>query len=112
MLEGSRYLDLLVELQRVAFLDVIEAGDLQAALHARADFPGVVLEPLEAVEGSLGADAITPPAGADRAVVRQIVSRLDRNEYKRRQAPIVLRVSEKAFGSGRRLPIVHRYHSS
>ena len=66
----------------------------------------------QAVEGSLGADAITLPAGADRAVVRQIVSRLDRNEYKRRQAPIVLRVSEKAFGSGRRLPIVHRYHSS
>jgi hypothetical protein len=41
--------------------------------------------------------------------VRQIVRRLDRNEYKRRQSPLVLRVSTKAFGSGRRLPIVHRY---
>ncbi|NNL66382.1 MAG: NAD+ synthase [Myxococcales bacterium] len=63
----------------------------------------------QAVEGALGADAITPPPGADRETVRRIVARLDRNEYKRRQSPLVLRVSEKAFGSGRRLPIVHRY---
>jgi len=67
---------------------------------------------VQAVEGALGADAIAPPPGADREVVRRIVSRLDRNEYKRRQAPLVLRVSEKAFGSGRRLPIVHRYGGS
>jgi hypothetical protein len=35
---------------------------------------------------------------------------VDRNEYKRRQSPLVLRTSRKAFGPGRRLPIVHRYH--
>jgi NAD+ synthase (glutamine-hydrolysing) len=63
----------------------------------------------QAVEGQRGADAIEPPPGADVDTVRRIVSRLDRNEYKRRQAPLVLRVTEKAFGSGRRLPIVHRY---
>ncbi len=64
-----------------------------------------------AIEGRLGASAITPPPGADRAVVQQVVSRLDRNEYKRRQTPLVLRTSTKAFGTGRRLPIVHRYRS-
>jgi NAD+ synthase (glutamine-hydrolysing) len=37
------------------------------------------------------------------------VLRLDRNEYKRRQSPLVLRTSRKAFGSGRRLPIVQRH---
>jgi NAD+ synthase (glutamine-hydrolysing) len=63
----------------------------------------------QAIEGGLGADRIVPPPGADRELVRQIVRRLDRNEYKRRQAPLVLRTSPKAFGSGRRLPIVHRY---
>jgi NAD+ synthase (glutamine-hydrolysing) len=67
---------------------------------------------VQAVEGALGADAIRPPPGADRALVRSIVARVDRNEYKRRQAPLVLRVTEKAFGTGRRLPIVHRYHGS
>jgi NAD+ synthetase len=63
----------------------------------------------QAIEGRLGPGAITPPPGADRALVAQIVARLDRNEYKRRQTPLVLRTSTKAFGTGRRLPIVQRY---
>jgi NAD+ synthase (glutamine-hydrolysing) len=65
----------------------------------------------QAIEGGLGADGIKPPSGASRDLVRQVVGRLDRNEYKRRQSPLVLRTSTKAFGSGRRLPIVHRYRS-
>ena len=63
----------------------------------------------QAIEGGLGAESIEPPPGADRALVRQLVRRLDRNEYKRRQSPLVLRTSPKAFGSGRRLPIVQLY---
>jgi len=63
----------------------------------------------QAIEGGCNADSIVPPPGATRELVRQIVRRLDRNEYKRRQSPLVLRTSPKAFGSGRRLPIVHRY---
>jgi NAD+ synthetase len=46
--------------------------------------------------------------GIDAATVRWVVQALDRAEYKRRQAPLVLRVSPKAFGSGRRVPIVQR----
>ncbi len=64
---------------------------------------------VQAIEGGLGADRIVPPAGADRGLVREVVLRLDRNEYKRRQSPLVLRTSTKAFGSGRRLPIVQRH---
>ncbi|RIK98340.1 MAG: NAD(+) synthase [Proteobacteria bacterium] len=63
----------------------------------------------QAIEGGRNAESIEPPPGATRELVRQIVRRLDRNEYKRRQSPLVLRTSPKAFGSGRRLPIVHRY---
>jgi len=55
------------------------------------------------------AAGVKPPAGVTREAAAAIVRRVDRNEYKRRQAPLVLRVSTKAFGSGRRLPIVHRY---
>jgi NAD+ synthase (glutamine-hydrolysing) len=62
-----------------------------------------------AIEGGLSAEGITPPAGATSQTVRDVIDRLNRNEYKRRQAPPVLRTSPKAFGSGRRLPIVHRY---
>ena len=63
----------------------------------------------QAIEGERAAPLITPPPGTTRETVAGIVRRVDRNEYKRRQAPLVLRVSTKAFGSGRKLPIVHRY---
>jgi NAD+ synthase (glutamine-hydrolysing) len=66
----------------------------------------------QAIEEGLGASSITPPRGSSAQTVRDVVARVDRNEYKRRQAPLVLRTSPKAFGSGRRLPIVHRYTSS
>ena len=66
---------------------------------------------IQAIEGRLGVGAIEPPPGANEKLVEQVVTRLDRNEYKRRQTPLVLRTTTKAFGSGRRLPIVHRYGS-
>ncbi len=47
--------------------------------------------------------------GWPQDVVRSVVRRVDGNEYKRRQAPPVLRVTTKAFGSGRRYPIAHGY---
>ncbi len=47
--------------------------------------------------------------GWDPGTVRWIVNAVDNNEYKRWQAPPILRVTTKAFGSGRRNPIAHRY---
>ena len=41
--------------------------------------------------------------------VRWVIQAIDRNEYKRRQAAPALKVTSKAFGIGRRLPIVARY---
>jgi NAD+ synthetase len=43
--------------------------------------------------------------GFDRATVRRVVEMVDRNEFKRRQAAPGLRLSAKAFGVGRRMPI-------
>jgi NAD+ synthase (glutamine-hydrolysing) len=43
--------------------------------------------------------------GYPRALVQKILDTIDRNEYKRRQAPPGLRISQKAFGMGRRMPI-------
>jgi len=63
----------------------------------------------QAIEGERGREALVAPRDASADVARGIIQRLDRNEYKRRQTPLVLRTSPKAFGSGRRLPIVHRY---
>ncbi len=54
-------------------------------------------------------DDIVRQTGIDRTIVLDILRRVDRNEYKRRQAPPGLRVSGKAFGIGRRLPIVMKW---
>jgi NAD+ synthase (glutamine-hydrolysing) len=48
-------------------------------------------------------------AGFDGAVVRDIVRKVDRNEYKRKQAAPGLKISPLAFGVGRRIPIVQKY---
>lgn len=47
--------------------------------------------------------------GADRDTVLKVIRMIDFNEYKRYQAPPVLRISSKAFGAGRRMPLVARY---
>ena len=60
------------------------------------------------VEGDHSIDEIIA-AGHDPAVVRRIVSLVDLAEYKRRQSPPGPRVTTKAFGRDRRLPIVNRY---
>ncbi len=47
--------------------------------------------------------------GFPERVVSDVLSRYYRSEYKRNQLPLVLKVSPKAFGIGRRFPITHRY---
>ncbi len=45
-------------------------------------------------------------------LVRRVLKMVDDNEFKRKQAPPVLRVSQKAFGYGRRYPIVQGWRSN
>jgi NAD+ synthetase len=47
--------------------------------------------------------------GFDAETVRRVVRMVDCSEYKRKQAAPVLKVSARAFGSGRRMPIAQRY---
>ena len=47
--------------------------------------------------------------GFDPEVVRQVITAVDRNEYKRRQAPPGVKITPRAFGRDWRLPIVNRY---
>jgi NAD+ synthase (glutamine-hydrolysing) len=50
-------------------------------------------------------------AGFDEATVKRVLRMVNMNEWKRHQTPPILRVSPKAFGQGRRMPIVGRYLS-
>ncbi|MCK4923060.1 MAG: NAD+ synthase [Bacteroidales bacterium] len=45
----------------------------------------------------------------DPDLVREIVRKVNMNEYKRFQTPPILRISSKAFGEGRRIPLVAKY---
>lgn len=48
-------------------------------------------------------------AGFDEATVKRVIRLIDFNEYKRRQAAPGLKVTSKAFGLGRRIPIAQKY---
>lgn len=62
----------------------------------------------EYVEQEKSADEIVA-AGFDRKTVERVVRMVDQNEYKRKQAATGLKVTSRAFGSGRRMPIAARY---
>ena len=49
--------------------------------------------------------------GFDEGVVNRVLKLVNTNEYKRHQTPPILRISPKAFGTGRRMPIVAKYLS-
>ena len=48
-------------------------------------------------------------SGFDPQAVKQVITAVDRNEYKRRQAAPGVKITPRAFGKDRRLPIVNRY---
>lgn len=52
---------------------------------------------------------IAAQVGVSEELVRDIIRKVDRNEYKRQQAAPGLRITSKAFGVGRRFPIAHRF---
>jgi NAD+ synthase (glutamine-hydrolysing) len=60
------------------------------------------------IEDRLPLEAIVA-RGHDRETVRRVLRLVTTSEYKRRQAAPALKVSAKAFGEGRRLPIAHAY---
>jgi NAD+ synthase (glutamine-hydrolysing) len=49
--------------------------------------------------------------GYDETLVRRVVGLVDRNEYKRRQSPPGVKITTRAFGRDRRLPITNRYRN-
>jgi NAD+ synthase (glutamine-hydrolysing) len=49
--------------------------------------------------------------GFEAEVVRRVVRMVDRNEYKRRQAPPGIKITRRAFGRDRRYPITNAFRS-
>jgi NAD+ synthase (glutamine-hydrolysing) len=72
--------------------------------------PYATLDPIlhAYVEEDQGLDEIVA-LGFDEATVRRVICMVDRNEYKRRQAPPGVKITPRAFGKDRRLPITNQY---
>jgi len=72
--------------------------------------PYEILDPILTayLEENRGIEAIVRQ-GFDRSIVTDVVRRINRNEYKRKQAPLGLKVTTKSFGYGRRYPTAQNY---
>lgn len=75
--------------------------------------PYEVLDPIlqRYVEEDWGLDELIG-AGFDRDVVAKVITLVDRNEYKRRQAPPGVKITARAFGKDRRLPITSKWRGN
>ena len=62
------------------------------------------------IEKDMSAEAITD-AGFPAETVRWVVNRVDSAEYKRRQSPPGIKITSRAFGRDRRMPITNKYHN-
>jgi NAD+ synthetase len=73
--------------------------------------PYDVLDPIieRYVEREHSVERIVEQTGVDRATVLRITRLIDRNEYKRKQMPPGLKITSRAFGFGRRMPIAQRF---
>ena len=62
------------------------------------------------VEKDMGVKEIIEE-GFPRDTVKEVAKMVDQNEYKRRQAPPGIKITPKAFGKDRRMPITNRYQT-
>ncbi len=95
--------------QRV--LEKPPSAELRAGQRDEDDLPPYdVLDPiLQAyVEERLPSEDIVA-RGFDRETVYEVLNSVNANEYKRKQAPLGLKVTSKAFGSGRLMPVTNGY---
>lgn len=62
------------------------------------------------IERSLDPETLIQESQIDPSLVYALIKKMHQNEYKRSQAPLALRVSERSFSTGRRFPIVQRFY--
>ena len=86
---------------------MMETRTLVCRLLALLLFVGLVVLGLIVWAGDTSAEDIVA-AGHAKDAVDKTIALVEKNEYKRRQAPVGLRVTSKAFGTGRRFPIARK----
>lgn len=109
--ELSRYVNRSREVIPTKILTKAPSAELKADQKDQDDLPPY--DDLDAILKSYLEDGLEAYAiaglGFAPSVVDDVIRRVVRNEYKRRQAAVGLRITPKAFGEGRRCPIAHGY---
>ncbi len=74
--------------------------------------PYHILDPIlkAYVEEDKGVDEIKN-MGFDEDLIKEVIQMVDRNEYKRRQSPPGIKITQRALGKDRRLPVTNRYRN-
>jgi len=107
----SRYRNTLGEVIPLASIEKPPSAELRPGQLDSDSLPQYeILDPIiEAyVEEDLSLDAIVA-RGFDEPTVRRVIDMVNRNEYKRRQSPPGVKITPRAFGRDRRLPLATRY---
>ena len=111
--ELARYINREKEIIPEAIISKAPSAELRPNQKDSDSLPDYeVLDPIlfQYIENRQGPDELIR-IGFDKAMVERVLKMVNTNEYKRYQTPPILRVSLKAFGMGRRLPIVGKYLS-
>lgn len=96
-----------------SILDKIPSAELRKG---QTDFdtlpPFAILDPIleDYLENRISVEEIAKKRNQPLEFVQEIVRKIHSAEYKRRQAPLGIRVTQKAFGKGRVVPIVQKWH--
>ncbi|MGD2188255.1 MAG: NAD+ synthase, partial [Desulfobacterales bacterium] len=96
-----------------AIIDKAPSAELKPGQEDQDDLPPYeILDPILKgyIEDFKGVEELVE-MGFDRKLLEEVILSVDRNEYKRQQAALGLKVTSKAFGYGRRYPIAQRYSS-
>jgi NAD+ synthase (glutamine-hydrolysing) len=107
----SRYINRLTEIIPINSIEKAPSAELRPGQKDQDSLPpyeildAVLFQYIEQKKSPMDIVAM----GFEEALVRRIVNMVNRNEFKRFQAAPILRVSSKAFGYGRRIPIVAKY---
>ncbi len=107
----SRYRNTVSEVIPIASIEKPPSAELRPGqLDVDSLPPYEVLDPIiEAyVEDDLSLEAIVA-LGHDEAIAKRVIDMVNRNEYKRRQSPPGVKITPRAFGRDRRLPLATKY---
>lgn len=110
--ELARYINRKEEVIPRAILEKVPSAELrenQTDLDTLPPFEVLDAVIEDAVEEGLAVDQIAKKRQLELSFVQELVRKIYQAEYKRRQAPIGLRVTQKAFSKGRVIPIVHKW---